>query len=177
MYASEVTANTRIKVSRIQNELKDHCFAVHTDSVMTDRPIPRRYIQPGKLGYFEPVLRGPGLIVACGMYQIADQSAFKGFITRPGDSWLDIMQRFPGRKKIPYRMLHVESWIEAMAKNHPKSAINVFSNIVKIIDLNCDVKRIWIGKTTSSKLLSEQEFSEAKLEHQTAPPKFWQKSI
>jgi len=172
VYGAVITANTRIKVTRIQNMLEDDCLAVHTDSVMTTRPIPEHFIT-GEIGEFEYVTEGKGVIVSCGQYQIGDISKFRGFIPRKGETWEAVLSRFPHRKKIPYRQLHVESWIEAMAKGHEKNEINVFEPMRKDIDLNADVKRIWPSRVRGRDLLSRLEKSEPKILLEPLPPKEW----
>jgi len=172
IYGAVITANTRIKVTHIQNLMGDECLAVHTDSVMTTKPIPDSIKQNG-LGLFEHVVSGPGILIACGMYQIHDECAFKGFKTNKNDSWQSILSRNKTLKKLSYKILHVESWVESMAKNHEIANINVFEHTKKLIDLNCDTKRIWKKKVKGRDLLSTLEFSAPKLRMETEPPKYW----
>lgn len=177
IYGAIITANTRIRVTEIQNIMKSDCLAVHTDSVFVKNPIPKSYIKK-ELGAFEHVITGSGILIACGMYQIGDECAFKGF--KPNklksgeyDTWEQILSRHKYRKKIKYKQLHVESWIEAMAKNHEKECINVFADDTKVIDLNCDSKRIWPIKTNAKNLLENQYQSIPKIHIENEPPKYW----
>jgi hypothetical protein len=158
IYASVITANTRIKVCRIQNKLKDQCLAVHTDSVITTCPI---NLKNSGLGEFEHVVSGKAIIIACGMYQINNQCAFKGFSPTSNETWETILSRPQNRnrKRIPYPILNVESWVEAMAKNHPKSKINLFNYNLKTIDLNPDTKRIWSCNFKARDFLTKNEQS------------------
>lgn len=174
VYGSVITANTRIKVTRMQNMLKDDCLAVHTDSVISTRKLDKRYIRGG-LGQFEDVegASGKGVIIACGMYQIGRANAFKGFRPKRGETWFDILQKHKRKKSIPYKQLHVESWLEAMAKGHEPSAINVFERSSKMVDLNCDNKRIWNREVTGADLLESMESSFPKVHVETRPPNFW----
>lgn len=172
IYGAVITANTRIKVTALQNLMQQDCVAVHTDSVMTTRPVPSRYIKKG-LGEFEYVVDGPGLLVACGMYQIGDTCAFKGFYPRPGDTWEKILTRHRNRQKIPYSSVRVESWVEAMAKNHGKRTVNVFARMPKIIDINCDTKRIWYDKLKARHILERSYNSEHRFHLEPEPPKYW----
>lgn len=182
MYASVITANTRIQVTKIQNLLKDDCLAVHTDSVFTTKPIPKRIIKE-KLGSFTYEGEGEGLLIACGMYQIGKTCAWKGFkpkrtFNKEGDivfrdTWQKILKRFPGYMKIRYPTLNVQSWVDVMSKNHPHSFINVFKNEQKIIDLNCDTKRMWERKVKSRDLLKGPEKSAPKLVIDKKVPSFW----
>jgi hypothetical protein len=172
IYGSIITANTRIKMTEMQNLLKEDCMAVHTDSVITKKPIPKSLIT-GKLGEFELVEKGEGIIIACGMYQIADACAFKGFIPNKGDSWFSILNQNRNRKKIPYKTLRVESWIEAMSKGHGKKTVNVFETFKKNIDLNGDTKRAWSKSAKGKDLLNSLELSFPLVHYETQPPKHW----
>ncbi len=184
VYGSVITANTRLKVTDIQNRLGNDCLAVHTDSVMLTRPLPdnwghrrnnpvRHLYSKGELGNFEFVTEGPGVIVACGMYQIGEANAFKGFRPNDRDTWESILHRNRNHTKLKYRVRRVESWVEAMAKNHGKKTINVFESVRKDIDLNCDVKRIWIDKFRGRDFLERSEDSVHRVHIEPEPPKFW----
>ena len=163
VYASYITANVRLKVTKIQNMMGADCLAVHTDSVITTRPLPSEVITDNQLGNFGLVIAGAGVIVACGMYQIGNQCAFKGFRAKAGETWVSILERFPWRKTIPYKTLHVESWLEAMSKNHPVDRINVFERAHKRMALNCDKKRLWHNSVRAKDLLDHFEKSDPKI--------------
>jgi hypothetical protein len=170
LYSSVITANTRIAVTRIQNLMGSDCFAVHTDSVMTRFPIPERFIGVG-LGKFELVEKGNGVLVACGIYEINGISALKGFKKYTVSK---LLEENPGKKKIKLIIKnHVESWLMAMAQNHNVSDINVFSNIPKILSLNCDTKRAWDCDVTSTDLLTTMQYSNPLIERQDEFPTWW----
>jgi len=172
VYGAVITANTRLKVTKIQNLLGDDCLAVHTDSVITRTPLPKHLVK-NRLGEFEHVVSGDGIIVACGMYQINDISKFKGFIPLYGEDWKTLLQKYRHRKSIPYPQLKVESWLEAMAKNHDKSSVNVFERVKKNVDLNCDTKRIWPTRRKAREFLEGGEYSYPKISIEREPPKHW----
>lgn len=172
VHASVITANTRIKVTRVQNMLRNDCLAVHTDSVMTTRPIPDKMIS-NRLGGFEYVTEGEGILIACGLYQLGDVCAWKGIRPADGDTWRKILQRFKYRSAIPYSHLHVESWREAMAKNHPVTSINVFEKGKKEVDLNCDLKRRWPAKVKARDLLFSRQDSLPRMWIEDSPPNTW----
>lgn len=175
VYASVITANTRIQVSRIQNLFKGKCYAVHTDSVMIDRnlSLPDNIPSDGSLGNFEYVTEGESILIACGMYQIGKDCAFKGFRPQDHETWESLLSKKLTRKKLRYKIRHVESWIETMAKNHPKDKINLFQTVYKDIDFNCDVKRIWKTSFTGRDLLTRSETSLPKIHVEILPPKHW----
>lgn len=191
IYASVITANVRLKVCRIQNRYKDSCLAVHTDSVIMTEPLDASLVKKGELGEFEYVEgKAPGVLVACGCYQIGDAGAFKGFEPRRvkqyggspdeaaivgerDETWFEILERYKGEMEIPYKALRVESWIEATAKGH-FDKINKFEIHPKNIALNADVKRIWPhDDLTGRDLLEGLIRSEPVVIVQTEPPEYW----
>jgi hypothetical protein len=183
IYGAIITANTRIKVTKLQNLLKESCLAVHTDSVIATEPVPLNLIHK-KLGSFTYEINGDLILIACGMYQISNKCAYKGFKAklidkkkRVYDSWDRILSRNRNKSKIKYRQLYVESWCDAMAKNHERERINYFDyKNQKIIDLNCDVKRIWPSIATGNDLLTKKEQSEPRVLIENEPPKNWIKN-
>jgi hypothetical protein len=193
VYASVITANTRIAVTRLQNLLGDNCYAVHTDSVICKKLIPDKFI--GKnLGDFELVEKGDGILVACGIYEINGQFSLKGFSKKcytckgkgvikdkkcPAccgsgkQSIKNLLEENVDKKSIKLSSLHVESWMQAMAQNHGVSDINLFSTVPKILKLNCDTKRIWINEVVAGDLLNSLQYSEPLVERQLNPPDYW----
>jgi hypothetical protein len=177
MYAAEITAGTRIKMAAMQNRYNGACLAVHTDSLLMTRPLPDDELTGG-IGNFEFKAQGDGVIIACGMYQIGEKCAFKGFNPnavkgREKDTWISILERNRNHSTLKYNVRRVESWVESMAKNHDKSAINVFGIASKVIDLNCDVKRVWLPDIKARNLLSQLEQSYPKILIQENPPDYW----
>lgn len=172
IYASVITAKTRIQVCEMQNFLQGNCFAVHTDSIITDKPLPQNIV-PGGIGNFEYVTEGESILIASGMYQIGSICAFRGFNPVHGETWKHILQKNKNRDIFRYKYRHVESWIEAMSKNHKQDCINVFSNVYKEIDLNCDSKRNWMEKATGKKLLETIQDSFPYFHIEKNKPDFW----
>jgi hypothetical protein len=171
VYASIITANTRIKVCRMQNLLKEKCIAVHTDSIMTLEPIDKKYVS-GKLGEFDFVTNGDGILIACGQYEIGDKDAYKGFNPLHADDWIKILNKNLNKSIIEYPVLKVESWIEAVAKGH-FNKINLFSKEVKKIDLNADIKRTWLKNIKAKNLLERLEQSLPMIICETKKPEGW----
>lgn len=173
IYGAIITANTRIKVTHIQNLFKQDCYAVHTDSVILKNPLPSKIPQNG-IGKFEYVTKGDGYLIACGLYQIAEQCAFKGF--RPesrSETWKSLLYKYRDKKSITYKVKKVESWIEAMAKNHDKSTINVFETTKKVIDFNADIKRKWSKPFKGKDFLNSFENSLPRIYIEDSQPDFW----
>lgn len=165
MYGAIITANCRLKVTKIQNEYKDSCIAVHTDSVILKEPLNEKYMD-GEIGSFEYVTEGECILIACGQYHIGDKSAYKGFkpaiICKGGDyykeTWREILNRNKRGYNIEYPITKTESWVEAVAKGH-FDKINLFYADKKVIDLNGDRKRIWLNKMKAGDFLKKQEKS------------------
>jgi hypothetical protein len=177
VYGAVITANTRLQVTKIQNLMRDDCVAVHTDSVMLKRPLPSS-VELNGLGKFEFVEKGAAVIIACGMYQINEVCACKGFKPKKKtkdhyETWVDILNKYPHRSRIPYSMVKPQSWVETMAKNHDKSQINVFTRFPKVIDLNCDVKRVWDYKLKAKEFLSHTQIGSPKIVVHFNKPKYW----
>jgi hypothetical protein len=156
IHAAVITANTRLKVTREQLRHGENCLAVHTDSVIL-----KSEMQTGQkaIGEFELQHEGETILMACGQYEIGDKGAYRGFKPSLGDSWRSMLEANRNCSVIKYPIVRVESWVEAIAKGHYKS-INVFNRIMKKIDLNADVKRIWMkGKIRAADLLDSLEYS------------------
>jgi DNA polymerase type B, organellar and viral len=171
-YASVITANTRLRVTELQNVMKSDCIAVHTDSVITLTQIPDRYLG-NKIGDFEQVESGDGIMIACGCYQVGKGAAFKGFEAEEGDNWRRILERFKDRREIPYEALRVESWTEAVSKGH-FDKINLFQKMPKDISLNADIKRIWKkDNMRAADFLSGLHRSEPRIIVQNSKPSYW----
>lgn len=174
IYGSVITANTRIKIAKMQNILQDDCLAVHTDSIISTKKLNSDLIKTG-LGEFCYETEGDGIIIASGMYQLGNQCAYRGFIAKRTDDWFKILSRKNNinKTKITYKQLYVESWVDAMAKGHPKSKINVFENRPKEIDLNCDCKRLWDYDITARDLLKNLYRSMPVIITDTSKPISW----
>jgi len=171
IHASVITANTRIKVTRIQNELKKKCLAVHTDSVITLDPINDSLIG-NSLGDFEKVIFAEGVIVSCGCYEIGNIVKTKGFELVKKETWKDVLEVNKNKKFIPYTQVRVESFSESTAKRH-YDKLNLFEEHSKSMSLNADTKRIWSKTMTGNDYLKKLWYSEAKIIFNSKKPKEW----
>lgn len=164
-YGAVITANTRLKVTALQNLYGDDCLGVHTDSVLLKRTLDGRYLD-GQIGSFEYVDKGELILIACGMYQLSHHCAYRGFQPERVkdeeevryESWKEILSRKPESYKIPYPVRKSESWTEAVSKGH-YDKINLFYEDIKEIDLNCDRKRIWPKKMRAKEFLCADQKS------------------
>ena len=181
-YASVITANCRIRVAQMQNRFKKKCLAVHTDSIILTSPLPESELSP-VLGSWEHVVSSSGLLIACGCYQIGSVGGYKGFEphykTDPKtgekiyETWNDILSKYPRRKFLPSKTLQVESWVSAVARGH-FGTINKFEDVIKKIDLNADIKRVWSkDDMKAGDYLNKLYHSRPRVITQTDPPKYW----
>jgi hypothetical protein len=165
IHGTIITSNTRLQVTKIQNEYRDDCIAVHTDSVMIKRELDKKYIT-GNLGGMEYVTKGECILIACGMYELNDLSAFKGFEpeseiiedVKHYETWKKILSKNKDKEIIKYPVKRVKSWIECCSQNRLKDR-QKFLSIEKEIDLNCDKKRIWGKNFTGKDFLCKNEKS------------------
>jgi hypothetical protein len=137
IFASEITARTRIRVTDMQNKYKD-IIAVHTDSVISTKPLD---IRTGRaLGDWEHTISGRGLMFGCGIYQIGDKSRFRGFTTK--EPLLSLMPTSGNTWDMSSFRPH--SWREVIFRDMPLEEINHFVQENKSIDIRLDRKRLWI---------------------------------
>lgn len=137
IYASVITANVRVKISRMQM-LYPQIIAVHTDSLISTSKLP---IETGKeLGDFDFECEGNGLILGCGVYQIGNKIRFRGFPIKE-----DLFELFDQNKntiEIPHT--HVNSWRECAFHGWEHEKINKFEELIKDVACNFDSKRLWL---------------------------------
>lgn len=152
IYGSIITANTRIAVTRMQQQYSD-IVAVHTDSVISTSPITEGI--GTNLGEFKYECEGDGIIIGCGVYQIGNTSKIRGFNTRKplmeyceydGDT-LNIKQN------------HVISWKEAALHGIGEKNINEFVEIEKGLHVRLDRKRIWLNDFESFREVLHRQVS------------------
>lgn len=169
IYSSMITANTRISVCRLQQRLQDACIATHTDSVITTVPLPD-FMLSDALGGLKLELEGPGMILGCGMYDMAEKTAYRGFEMPAGFTWINLLKTHPRAIHYEYRQLRVVSWTQACAWDRMEET-NVFQHIPKKISLNSDVKRNWHNdKVRGYHLLKSLNTSSPRLYIETQNP-------
>lgn len=193
IYGAIITANTRIRMCRIQNLLKEKCLGVHTDSVITTVALPdsllKRRIRDSNLGRWEAELEGKrtsAILIATGQYQIGDgKCAFRGLIPaiiddngNPyRDTWRKILERNPNKSEINYiEKRRPESWCATMSRNRPVNEINLFQSTPKTLDLNCDIKRDWPTKFRANDFLTKLEYGNPIIGKPNKPG-YWNKKI
>lgn len=137
IYGSVITANCRIRISELQQKYPE-VIAVHTDSVISTKPLP--FGKQGNLGDIIYELEGDGLILGSGIYQIGKKNKFRGF-----ESSVPIIELLPKRgKKLNVSRRRPFSWREVAYRGLPHDMINKFEELERALSLNFDTKRIWL---------------------------------
>ena len=157
IFASIITANIRIKICKMQNEYKKHIYAVHTDSILTDTPLPDKILSDN-MGQWQLAGKGKGVVVACGIYQIGDKYALRGFKTTDPRDLMTILYDNDIQEGAILEQLNVKSWTESVFRNK-KQLTNVFIYENKILDYNQDIKRNWPNRVNGKWLLHNRQDS------------------
>lgn len=159
IHGTVITANTRIKICDLQNKYKNDCIAVHTDSLFLKKELDKEYIG-NDIGKFSLEDKGYCIMVGLGQYELNGYNATRGFYSEDRNfSWKEELKKRRYDFNIKVRSRKVISWIESINKA-TKDMINLFTTEEKIIDLNCDLKRVWKNKFTGIDFLTKQELSE-----------------
>jgi len=137
IYAAVITANVRTKISEYQQKYP-HVVAVHTDSIITTKPL--ELSKDGELGDMVYELEGDGVILGSGMYQIGKKNKTRGFHLK--NDLVDLVR--DGKKYITIEEIRPYSWREVIFHNWEIDRINRFETVVKRLDVNFDKKRMWI---------------------------------
>jgi len=137
IYAAVITANVRTKISEYQQKYP-HVVAVHTDSIITTKPL--ELSKEGQLGDMVYELEGDGVILGSGMYQIGKKNKTRGFHLK--NDLVDLVR--DGKKYITIEEIRPYSWREVIFHNWEIDRINRFETVVKRLDVNFDKKRMWL---------------------------------
>jgi hypothetical protein len=113
-----------------------------------------------RLGDWTLKKQGEGVIIACGIFQIGDKSANRGYALKDGHQWIQLLEKMGKRSTLDMEELRVNSWGGQVSRGTDKD-INLFTSIRKRMDLNCEKKRVWPYKTNAAKLLHGLEYSVA----------------
>lgn len=137
IYASVITAETRVRISDLQRRYPQ-VWAVHTDSVISDAKLP--YDVTTDLGALSYECEGTGLVAGCGVYQIGNKTALRGV---PTEIPLVELVRNAGetmelRRDAPY------TWRQILANGWDTERINRFESVLKELRPDSDRKRLWI---------------------------------
>ena len=144
IYASYITALTRVKLCEAMDTAPDSVCAAHTDSIISDNPL--TIPMSSDLGAWNFIEKGKGYIVGSGIYSIGGRVHFRGFDREYN---LDKMIRDARKAKINITQKMARTWRYALFTH---SDINVFEDDLKVLDLNFDNKRMWDAKFNKNKI-------------------------
>ncbi len=137
IYGSVITANVRINVSAMQRDYP-MVRAVHTDSILTTRPIDTP--TNGALGTYIQKAQGQGIILGSGIYQIGSKTKFRGM-----NGQIALMEILKGTgKTLNLSYNHAYTWREVAHRGWNNDKINLFSSVNKCIKVDFDQKRLWL---------------------------------
>lgn len=137
IYAAYITAETRIRISELQRKYPS-IWAVHTDSIISDQPLP--FGKSNKLGELSYETEGDGIVVGCGIYEIGDKTALRGVPSMV--KLRDLCER--GRGKVTINVRQPLSWRLASFRHRDESEINRWLDANKDLSPCSDRKRIWL---------------------------------
>ena len=157
LYASEITANTRIKLLSLPHGNYDKVIAFSTDSVKST--IPLDVPNKPKLGDFELDFKGEGIYLMSDIYSFWNsetkktKNKFRGFslavekdYESPEEiSLLKILDSIKSETEYTYLTKRVHHLGECLLHTHKRTMndLNIFSVAEKKININGDSKRIW----------------------------------
>lgn len=138
IYAAIITANDRIRMSKMQRDHPD-IIAVHTDSVISKAQLPLPLSK--RLGEYDLACEGEGVILGSGIYQVNGSSHFRGFQTKQ-----PLNELIKGKRKyLRLPTIRPLTWREVIFHNWDPALINQFTEIPREFDINFDTKRVWLG--------------------------------
>lgn len=156
VYASEITANTRLRMFDAINKYRDHIIAVQTDSLVSDIPLELE-VNGNKLGAWKLDKWDEAYMIGSGVYfyRIGKEwhGKFRGF-NFSGEKVETILERLLGSDKVyvDFDVLKRVSIQESM-RIHNEDMANVIVNATRKLNINFDRKRIWLDKWNTGKEL------------------------
>ena len=144
VYGAVITSNVRIRISELQNKFKNSVVCVHTDSIISRRKLPIQ-VQEEVLGGWKLEVRGKGLIIRSGIYQIEDKVKTRGFKLIGYSDLFEVLESNKMKSVIKLKFQAPLSLLEGV-RTHRQNEINKFVTIERTIDLNDSRKRIIIER-------------------------------
>ena len=154
VYASIITAKTRIKLFETAMKHPDDVIALQTDSILFDKKV--HLPTSKKLGGWSLESAGDAVVLQSGIYQIAGKLRSRGmqrankvtFDSRQYENIFEAIHANPAPTKYlisQERPLHLRECM-TRSKTLSKDDINIWTTITKTIDVNRDIKRQWTDK-------------------------------
>lgn len=145
IYASQITAFGRWSVVKdVPKDKQDHILAIHTDSIITDKPMDK-YLDIGhSLGKWELEVKGKTVIIGTGMYQIGNLVKSRGIPKKLVKNWFKLFEKNGKETKIPFTIKHMKKIRECIVQDESFVNMNKMSDVIRTVHPNSDSKRCWI---------------------------------
>ena len=147
IYASEITARTRLRLYEIVKENSNEIIMVNTDSVVSTTPL--RLCLSSNLGDWKPEIWEEAYIIGSGVYfyRVGAEwrGKYRGFPFRESVV-KDILQKVL-RAKTAYVSFNVKKRysIQEAWRIHDEELGNIIRDVSRKLNLNFDRKRVWKG--------------------------------
>jgi len=151
VYASEITANTRVELFKIAIMRPQAVLGFATDGIILDQYPDISY--SAQLGCWERDIEGPTSIIRSGLYKIGNRiknrglKSMEGLVTKYGQYQhiFDYIEQQPGLTEYEIMAHRPLSLGECIAHHNKRGTadINVFVDQAYTIDINLDRKRYW----------------------------------
>jgi len=154
IYASEITAQVRMRLYDLLYKYKEHILMVQTDSVISDIPLPLD-VDKKKLGAWDLKVWDEAYLIGSGVYfyRIGKDwfMKYRGF-NFSGKKAEDILEQILNTKSnyIDFDIKKHISLVEAR-RTHDETLANMIVDATRRLNINFDKKRIWLGKWDSCK--------------------------
>lgn len=152
IYASIITARTRLKMAGYALLLPEALCLVSTDGLDFDRPLPTSCL--GKdLGDLQLKYSGEGVIIGTNVYTIKGKDP--GGEWRPGRyDWLHLLAKNPDQGTYNLKYFRYTTLAEGVESNFDK--VGIFNDFPYTFNVNYDHKRCFQHFSTGGDLLSHQ---------------------
>ena len=161
VYASLITARTRVMLLEQAIKKPDHVVAMFTDSILSTK----KFIDENdELGGWSNEGEGEALIVGCGVYTIRNENKTKtrlrGIHLTNSLDLIKIAETYPDKKEIELSWKKTIKPKEALNFVHTYSIkdINHIINYTKRISATMDQKRVWFGNPQTFGQLREKSY-------------------
>jgi len=160
IYGSVISANTRVRLCRVCEKYDKYIVAVATDSIVTTIDLHNNGLDiSDNLGDWKAEDEGYGVVVGSGVYQIGDNTHFRGY--HGLNDLTNLVKNNRNRINISVNQRLVLSWRLVVFRNADPDLINRFTQNVKVLNLHFDRKREWdSGWKWTDQLVSSLPFIE-----------------